>query len=218
MDIEHVARQLRDLVPEARIAVAHGQMDEGTLERVVIDFWEGEYDVLVCTTIIESGIDMPTVNTLVVDRSDLMGLGQLHQLRERVGRAGQRAYAYLFFPPERVLSEEAYERLKTIGEHTELGSGFKIAMRDLEIRGAGNLLGADQSGHIAAVGYDLYVQMVSEAVAELKGETPREPAEIKIDVPLDAHLPPDYVAREDMRLEAYRRLAEVTDLTQVEDI
>ena len=126
---------------------------------------------------------MPTVNTLVVDRADLLGLGQLHQLRGRVGRAGQRAYAYLFFPPERSLTEEAYERLRTIGEHTELGSGFKIAMRDLEIRGAGNLLGAHQSGHIAAVGYDLYVQMVSETVAELKGETPKEPAEIKLDLP-----------------------------------
>ncbi len=152
------------------MAVAHGQMDEGALEKVVLDFWEGHYDVLVCTTIIESGIDMPTVNTLVVDRADLLGLGQLHQLRGRVGRAGQRAYAYLLFPPDQVLSEEAYERLRTIGEHTELGSGFKIAMRDLEIRGAGNLLGRDQSGHMAAVGYDLYVQMVQEAVAELKGE------------------------------------------------
>ena len=191
--IERVAADLHDLVPEARIAIAHGQMDEGQLERVVLDFWEGEYDVLVCTTIIESGIDMPTVNTLVVDRADLMGLGQLHQLRGRVGRAGQRAYAYLFFPPERELTEQAYERLKTIGEHTELGSGFKIAMRDLEIRGAGNLLGANQSGHIAAVGYDLYVQMVSEAVAELKGEPLREPAEVKLDIPVDAHLPPDYV-------------------------
>src|SRR5206468_6207620 len=129
---KRVAARLNDVAPEARIAVAHAQMDEAMLEKVVLDFWEGEYDVLVCTTIIESGIDMPTVNTLVVDRSDLMGLGQLHQLRGRVGRAGQRAYAYLFFPPERSLSEEAYERLKTIGEHTELGSGFKIAMRDLE--------------------------------------------------------------------------------------
>src|SRR3954464_14276929 len=217
-DIEHVARDLREMVPEARIAVAHGQMDEGTLERVVIDFWDGEYDVLVCTTIIESGIDMPTVNTLVVDRADLLGLGQLHQLRGRVGRAGQRAYAYLFFPPDRALSEEAYERLRTIGEHTELGSGFKIAMRDLEIRGAGNLLGTGQSGHIAAVGYDLYVQMVSEAVAELKGEEPREPAEIKLDLPLDAHLPKDYVSREDLRLEAYRRLAMVTTHGEVDDI
>ena len=140
--IEHVAARLRELVPEARIAVAHGQMDEGTLEQVVVDFWDGEFDVLVCTTIIESGIDMPTVNTLVVERADLLGLGQLHQLRGRVGRSGQRAYAYLFHPVDATLTEEAYERLKTIGETTELGSGFKIAMRDLEIRGAGNLLGA----------------------------------------------------------------------------
>jgi transcription-repair coupling factor (superfamily II helicase) len=218
LDIDIIADRLRRLVPEARIAVAHGQQDEGTLERVVLDFWEGEYDVLVCTTIIESGIDMPTVNTLVVDRADLLGLGQLHQLRGRVGRAGQRAYAYLFVPPDRELTEEAYERLKTIGEHTELGSGFKIAMRDLEIRGAGNLLGADQSGHIAAVGYDLYVQMVNEAVAELKGEPRREPAEIKLDLPVDAFLPADYVAREDLRLEAYRRLAVVTTHEEVDDI
>jgi transcription-repair coupling factor (superfamily II helicase) len=193
-------------------------MDEGSLERVVLDFWDGEYDVLVCTTIIESGIDMPTVNTLVVDRADLLGLGQLHQLRGRVGRAGQRAYAYLFFPPDRSLTEEAYERLKTIGEATELGSGFKIAMRDLEIRGAGNLLGTGQSGHIAAVGYDLYCQMVTEAVAELKGEQPREPAEIKLELPFDAHLPKDYVEREELRLEAYRRLAAVERDAEVDDI
>ena len=165
-------------------------MDEGTLEQVVIDFWEGRFDVLVCTTIIESGIDMPTVNTLVVDRADLLGLGQLHQLRGRVGRAGSRAYAYLFHPADMVLSEDAYERLRTIGESTELGSGFKIAMRDLEIRGAGNLLGTGQSGHVAAVGYDLYCQMVNEAVAELKGEPIRPPAEIKIETPIDANLPP----------------------------
>ena len=217
-DIEHVAANLRDLVPEARIAVAHGQMDEGTLERVVIDFWEGRFDVLVCTTIIESGIDMPTVNTLVVDRADLLGLGQLHQLRGRVGRAGQRAYAYLFHPRDRVLSEEAYERLKTIGEATELGSGFRIAMRDLEIRGAGNLLGTGQSGHIAAVGYDLYCQMVTEAVGELRGEKPDEPVEIAIEVPGDAHLPDDYVLKETNRLEAYRRLAAVESLEQLEDV
>ncbi len=217
-DIEEVAARMRDLVPEARVAVAHGQMDEGTLERVVLDFWDGEFDVLVCTTIIESGIDMPTVNTLVVDRADLLGLGQLHQLRGRVGRAGQRAYAYLFHPRDRALSEEAYERLKTIGESTELGSGFKIAMRDLEIRGAGNLLGTGQSGHIAAVGYDLYCQMVTEAVAELKGETPKEPAVIKLDLPMDAHLPATYVAREELRLEAYRRLAAVATDAEVDDI
>jgi transcription-repair coupling factor (superfamily II helicase) len=217
-DIEHTAAHIRDLVPEARVAVAHGQMDEGSLEKVVLDFWENEYDVLVCTTIIESGIDMPTVNTLVVDRADRLGLGQLHQLRGRVGRAGMRAYAYLFYPPEAPLTEEAYERLKTIGETTELGSGFKIAMRDLEIRGAGNLLGTGQSGHIAAVGYDLYCQMVNEVVAELKGEPLREPAEIKLDLPLDAHLSKDYVPREDLRLEAYRRLAAVADQREVDDI
>src|ERR687897_217941 len=217
-DIDHAAARVRDLVPEARVAIAHGQMDEGSLERVVLDFWEGEYDVLVCTTIIESGIDMPTVNTLVVDRADLLGLGQLHQIRGRVGRSGQRAYAYLFHPRDRVLTEEAYERLKTIGESTELGSGFKIAMRDLEIRGAGNLLGTGQSGHVAAVGYDLYCQMVSEVVAELKGEPTREPAEIKLDLPLDANLPPDYVAREELRLEAYKRLATVTSEAEVDDI
>jgi transcription-repair coupling factor (superfamily II helicase) len=216
--IERAAERLRELVPEARIAVAHGQLDEGTLERVVVDFWEGEYDVLVCTTIIESGIDMPTVNTLVVERADMLGLGQLHQLRGRVGRSGQRAYAYLFHPPDRVLTEEAYERLRTIGEATELGSGFKIAMRDLEIRGAGNLLGADQSGHIAAVGYDLYCQMVTEAVAEMKGEEVRPPAEVKLDVPTDAHLPPAYVGKEELRLEAYRRLAAVTNHAEVDDI
>jgi transcription-repair coupling factor (superfamily II helicase) len=216
--IDRCAERLRELVPEARIAVAHGQLDEGTLEQVVVDFWDGEYDVLVCTTIIESGIDMPTVNTLVVERADLLGLGQLHQLRGRVGRSGQRAYAYLFHPPDRVLTEEAYERLRTIGEATELGSGFKIAMRDLEIRGAGNLLGENQSGHIAAVGYDLYVQMVNEAVAEMKGEEPREPAEVKLDVPTDAYLPLEYVSREELRLEAYRRLASVTTHQEVEDI
>ncbi|MEX1007321.1 MAG: transcription-repair coupling factor [Acidimicrobiia bacterium] len=217
-DIQLVAENVRALVPEARVAVAHGQMDESRLERVVQDFWEREYDVLVCTTIIESGLDMPTVNTLVVDRSDLLGLAQLYQLRGRVGRRGQRAYAYLFHPPDRVLTEEAYERLKTIGEFTDLGSGFKIAMRDLEIRGAGNLLGAAQSGHIAAVGFDLYCQMVTEAVGELKGEPVPEPLEITVDLPVNANLPRDYVARDDVRMEAYRRLAAVTDPADVEDI
>ncbi len=218
VDIELVADQLRTLVPEARIAVAHGQMDEAALEQIVYDFAEGSFDVLVCTTIIETGIDMPTVNTLVVDRADRLGLGQLHQLRGRVGRSGQRAYAYLFTPPDMQLSEEAYERLKTIGEHTELGSGFKIAMRDLEIRGAGSLLGGDQSGHIAAVGYDLYSQMVIEAVGELKGEPVREPAEIKLEVPIDANIPHDYISKEPLRLEAYRRLAAVTTQSEVDDI
>ncbi|MEZ5226872.1 MAG: transcription-repair coupling factor [Acidimicrobiales bacterium] len=216
--IEKVANDIRNLVPEARVAVAHGQMDEGTLEKVVYDFWENHYDVLVCTTIIESGIDMPTVNTLVVDRAELLGLGQLHQLRGRVGRSGQRAYAYLFTRRDASLSEEAYERLKTIGEATELGSGFKIAMRDLEIRGAGNLLGSGQSGHIAAVGYDLYCQLVTEAVAELNGNPVQGPVEIKLDLPIDAHLPNEYVANEAQRLEAYRKLAAVGAETEVDDI
>jgi transcription-repair coupling factor (superfamily II helicase) len=216
--IEERAAELREWVPEARIAVAHGQMDETQLEQVVLDFWEGSYDVLVCTTIIESGIDMPTVNTLVVERADLLGLGQMHQLRGRVGRSGQRAYAYLFHPRDKVLSEEAYERLRTIGETTDLGSGFKIAMRDLEIRGAGNLLGEAQSGHIAAVGYDLYCQMVTEAVSEMKGETTVEEPELKVDVSIDAHLPNDYVPSEDLRLEAYRKLATVRTATELADI
>ncbi len=217
-DIDAVADRVRRMAPEARVAVAHGQMDEGTLEQVVLDFWEGAYDVLVCTTIIESGIDMPSVNTLVVDRADLLGLGQLHQLRGRVGRAGARAYAYLFHPTDKVLSEQAYERLRTIGDHTELGSGFKIALRDLQIRGAGNLLGRDQSGHIAAIGYDLYVQMVSEAVAELKGEARPQPVDLKIDLPDAAHLPPDYVEAEDVRLEAYRRITGLRTEDDVADV
>jgi transcription-repair coupling factor (superfamily II helicase) len=216
--ISEAAERLRQLVPEARIAVAHGQMDEGSLEQIVVDFWEGRYDVLVCTTIIESGIDMPTVNTLVVERADLLGLGQMHQLRGRVGRSGARAYAYLFHPRDARLTEEAYERLRTIGEATDLGSGFKIAMRDLEIRGAGNLLGESQSGHIAAVGYDLYCQMVTEAVGEMKGELPKEPSELKLDVPTDAYLPVDFVTKEESRLEAYRRLAAVTTSVEVDDI
>jgi len=217
-DIEHAAERVRSLVPEARVAVAHGQMDEGTLERVVLDFADYRYDVLVCTTIIESGIDMPTVNTLVVDRADRLGLGQLHQIRGRVGRAGRRAYAYLFHPTDRVLGEDAYERLKTIGEATQLGSGYRIAMRDLEIRGAGNLLGEAQSGHIAAVGYDLYCRLVNEAVAELRGEAIREPPEVSIEVPVDAHIPAEYISREAARLEAYRRLASVTGHDELDDI
>jgi transcription-repair coupling factor (superfamily II helicase) len=217
-DIDFVAEHLRDLVPDARIGIAHGQMDEGRLERVVLDFWEREYDVLVCTTIVESGLDIPTVNTLVVDRADRLGLAQLYQLRGRVGRRGQRAYAYLLHPRDRALTEEAYERLKTIGEFTDLGSGFTIAMRDLELRGAGNLLGADQSGHIAAVGFDLYCQLVTEAVSELKGEPIPEPIEVTIDLPVDAHLPREYVARDDVRMEAYRRLAAVRDPDDVEDV
>ncbi|HEY5104420.1 MAG TPA: transcription-repair coupling factor [Acidimicrobiales bacterium] len=217
-DIDQVAKRLGQLVPDARVAVAHGQMDEGTLERVMVDFWERRYDVLVCTTIVESGIDLPSVNTLIVDRAERLGLGQLHQLRGRVGRSGQRAYAYLFHPADQVLSETAYERLRTIGDNTALGSGFKIAMRDLEIRGAGNLLGHDQSGPVAAVGYDLYVQLVAEAVADAKGFHVPEVVPITLDVPGEAHLPKDYVEADDARLEAYRRLAGVTSIDELADL
>jgi transcription-repair coupling factor (superfamily II helicase) len=174
--------------------------------------------VLVCTTIVESGIDMPTVNTLIVDRAERLGLGQLHQLRGRVGRGNARAYAYLFHAPDRTLSETAYERLRTIGDNTALGSGFKIAMRDLEIRGAGNLLGHDQSGPVAAVGYDLYVQLVAEAVAEAKGVVLPEVVTVSIDVPGEAHLPKNYVEADDARLEAYRRLAGITTLEELDDV
>jgi len=217
-DIEHIAAEVRELVPGARVAIAHGQMDESRLERVVLDFADRDYDVLVCTTIIESGLDMPTVNTMVVDRADLLGLAQLYQLRGRVGRRGSRAYAYLLHPADRVLTEEAYERLKAIGEFTDLGSGFKLAMRDLEIRGAGNLLGGAQSGHIAAVGFDLYCELVTEAVGELKGEPKVEELEVVIDIPVDAHLPREYVSRDDVRMEAYRRLAAVTTQEDVDDV
>ncbi len=218
-DIEIVAQKLRELVPEARVAVAHGQMDESLLEQVIIDFWEGSYDVLVCTTIIESGIDMPTVNTLVVDRADMLGLGQLHQIRGRVGRSGLRAYAYLFYPESEQVSDLAYERLKTISENVELGSGYRIAMRDLEIRGAGNLLGESQSGHMAAVGYDLYVKMVKEAVAELNGQPIEKAVALpSVDVPIDVYIPESYIDRADLRLDLYSRFARVTSLQDVDDL
>jgi len=217
-DIDQVARRIGQLVPDARIAIAHGQMDEGTLERVMVDFWERRFDVLVCTTIVESGIDLPSVNTLIVDRAERLGLGQMHQLRGRVGRSGQRAYAYLFHPADQVISETAYERLRTIGDNTALGSGFKIAMRDLEIRGAGNLLGHDQSGPVAAVGYDLYVQLVAEAVADAKGFSVPDVVPINLDVPGEAHLPKEYVEADDARLEAYRRLATISTLEELSDL
>jgi transcription-repair coupling factor (superfamily II helicase) len=216
--IDETAERIRAMVPEARVSVAHGQMAEGQLEDHMLEFLRGDADVLVCTSIVESGLDIPTANTLIVERADLFGLAQLYQIRGRVGRSRERAYAYLLYPSHAALSEEASKRLATLSDYTELGSGFKIAMRDLEIRGAGNLLGTGQSGHIAAVGYDLYCQMVSEAVAELKGEPVKEPAEIKLDLPLAANLPREYVQKEELRLEAYRRLASVTTDDEVQDI
>ncbi|MGA7273180.1 MAG: transcription-repair coupling factor, partial [Acidimicrobiia bacterium] len=218
--IDRAVARLRQLVPDARFAVAHGQMSEGQLEQVMIDFWSGEYDVLVATTIIESGLDLPQVNTLIVERADLLGLAQLYQLRGRVGRSSQRAYAYLFHPADRSLSEEAHRRLEAIGEAADLGSGFQLALKDLEIRGAGSILGEVQSGHVAAVGFDLYAELVAEAVSELEGRpSPVErPSEVRIDLPVDAHLPEDYVADQSLRLEAYRRLAATTTVAGIEDV
>lgn len=218
--IDRAVAQLRELVPDARYAVAHGQMSEGQLEQVMIDFWNREYDVLVATTIIESGLDLPQVNTLIVERADLLGLAQLYQLRGRVGRSYQRAYAYLFHPAGLSLSEDAYRRLEAIGEATDLGSGFSLALRDLEIRGAGSVLGEVQSGHVAAVGFDLYTELVAEAVRELQGNGVEraERSEVRIDLPVDAHLPDDYLEDQSARLEAYRRLALAEDHDQVEDV
>ncbi|MFK5688804.1 transcription-repair coupling factor [Ornithinimicrobium sp. LYQ92] len=210
--IEKAASRLRELVPEARIETAHGQMGEHRLEQVVLDFWERRFDVLVCTTIVETGLDIPNANTLIVERADAFGLSQLHQLRGRVGRGRERAYAYFLYPPEKPLTETAVDRLQTIASHTDLGAGIAVAMKDLEIRGAGNLLGGEQSGHIEGVGFDLYIRLVGEAVAAYKGEAGESaPAEVKIELPVDAHLPHDYVPGERLRLEAYRKLAQVGD-------
>ena len=214
--IDRTAKRLSELVPEARIAIGHGQMNEATLEQVMIGFWEKSFDVLVCTTIVESGLDIPNANTLIVERADAFGLSQLHQIRGRVGRGRERAYAYFTFPPEKPLTELAYDRLATIAQNTEIGAGMAVAMKDLEIRGAGNLLGGEQSGHIASVGFDLYMRLVGEAVSDFKrGGTARsdepEPVETKVDLPIDAHLPHDYVPGERLRLEAYRRLAAASD-------
>ncbi|MGC0422597.1 transcription-repair coupling factor [Embleya sp. AB8] len=221
--IDRTAAKIRELVPEARVAIAHGQMHENALEQVVVDFWEKEFDVLVCTTIVESGIDISNANTLIVERADNFGLSQLHQLRGRVGRGRERAYSYFLYPPEKPLTETAHERLATIAQHTEMGAGMFVAMKDLEIRGAGNLLGGEQSGHIAGVGFDLYVRMVGEAVNQYKelaagGEGAEEIPEIRVELPIDAHVPHDYVPGERLRLEAYRRIAAITSESDIDAV
>lgn len=210
--IDRAAARLREIVPEARIATAHGQMGESQLEQVVVDFWEKRFDVLVSTTIVESGIDISNANTLIVERGDNFGLSQLHQLRGRVGRGRDRGYSYFLYPPEKPLTETAHERLATIAQHTEMGAGMYVAMKDLEIRGAGNLLGGEQSGHIAGVGFDLYIRMVGEAVADYRaavdgGVEEEPPLEVKIELPVDAHVPHDYAPGERLRLQAYRAIA-----------
>lgn len=217
--IEKAARHLRELVPEARVIAAHGQMNETQLEQVMLDFWERRADVLVCTTIVEAGLDISTANTLIIERADLLGLSQLHQLRGRVGRGRERAYAYFLYPAEKALTQNAHDRLSTMAAHADLGAGMAIAMKDLEIRGAGNLLGGEQSGHIADVGFDLYIRLVGEAVSEYRGEKPVEDApDMRIELPVEANLPGDYVESERLRLEMYKRLAQVESDDDIEAV
>jgi transcription-repair coupling factor (superfamily II helicase) len=223
--IEQVVARLKRLVPDARIVHGHGQMKERELERVMMDFGERKYDVLVCTAIIESGIDLPNVNTIIINRADQFGLADLYQLRGRVGRSARQSYAYLMHSRDKVLLDQARKRLQAIFESSELGAGFKIAMRDLEIRGAGDILGAKQHGHIAAIGFDLYTKLLAQAIREKKAIAPYakatapEPTEpglseptteaATIDLPLEAHLPADYISNDDLRLRLYRRMAEM---------
>ena len=219
--IDEAAEHVRAMCPDARVRVAHGQMAEGELEKVMLEFLRGGADVLVCTTIVEAGLDIPTANTLIVDRADTLGLAQLYQIRGRVGRARERAYAYLLYPSSAALTEQAAARLATLSDYTELGSGFKIAMRDLEIRGAGNLLGGEQSGHVAAVGFELYMGMLDQAVAGLSGDSSEEaPEPVRVDVPVDAYVPGDYVPYEAAKIEVHRRVAgarEVAELIVLRD-
>ena len=205
--INRVAAHLAELVPEARIAIAHGQMGEAALEQVMVDFWERRFDVLVSTTIIETGLDVANANTLIIDRADKYGLSQLHQLRGRVGRGRERAYAYFLYDDLTPLTETAHDRLQTLAAHSDLGGGMQIAMKDLEIRGAGNLLGAEQAGHIAGVGFDLYLRMIGEAVSAFRGDVAEGQTELRLELPVDAHIPEEYVESERLRLEAYQKLS-----------
>ncbi|WP_448222868.1 transcription-repair coupling factor [Gordonia iterans] len=222
--IDKTAKALARMVPEARIAVAHGQMPEELLEKTVDAFWNREYDVLVCTTIIETGLDISNANTLIVDRAENFGLSQLHQLRGRVGRSRERGYAYLFYSGEKPLTETAYDRLATIAQNNELGAGMAVALKDLELRGAGNVLGAEQSGHVAGVGFDLYVRLVGEAVeayraaADGQSISQEETKEVRIDLPVDAHIPVEYVEADRLRLEAYRKLASAASDADVDEV
>ncbi|WP_210506934.1 transcription-repair coupling factor [Naasia sp. SYSU D00057] len=215
--INRVAAQLAELVPEARIAVAHGKMNEQALEQVIVDFWERKFDVLVSTTIIETGLDIPNANTLIIDRADKYGLSQLHQLRGRVGRGRERAYAYFLWDETRPLSETAHDRLSTIAANNDLGSGMQVALKDLEIRGAGNLLGGEQSGHIAGVGFDLYLRMIGEAVSAFRGEVAEGQTELRLELPVDARIPESYVDSERLRLEAYQKLSAASGPNAADD-
>jgi len=216
--IHRMARKLQELVPEVRLDVAHGQMVEEDLERVMYRFVNRDIDLLVCTTIIESGLDIATANTIIVNRADCFGLAQMYQLRGRVGRSDEQAYAYLLIPDESLLTADARKRLKVLMEHSNLGSGFQIAMNDLEIRGGGAILGASQSGHIAAVGYDMFLQLMEEAVAEMKGEPIVQPLDPEINIQLSAFLSESYIPDIDQRMLLYRRLARMSELQEIADI
>jgi len=206
-NISNVALKVEQLVPKARVAIAHGQMPERELERVMLEFIRHKHDILVCTMIIESGLDIPNVNTILINRADSLGLAQLYQLRGRVGRADIQAYGYLFYAQDRTLTEGAQKRLRVIEEFTDLGSGFKIALRDLEIRGTGNILGAAQHGHITTVGYEMYCRLLEEAVRRLKGEKVKESLETRISLPVEAYLPDDYVPDSRQKVAIYKKIA-----------
>jgi len=216
-DIDDIAAKVQSIVPEAKIVIGHGQMGEGELEKAMLAFVRKEADILVATTIIESGLDIPSANTMFIDDADIYGLADLHQLRGRVGRTQLRAYAYLIVQEAKMVTPNAQKRLKAIEEFTELGSGFKIAMRDLEIRGAGNILGTQQSGHIAAVGYEMYCQLLENAIRQLKQQPPKEAVEVNVDLPWPAYLPKDYVPGQKLRIEVYRRLARLRDPAKLDD-
>ena len=217
--IEAFYNRMTALIPEARIGIAHGQMRENALEDIMMDFYDGSFDVLLCTTIIENGLDIPLANTLIVYDADKFGLSQLYQLRGRVGRSNRQAYAYFTVRPDKIMTESAHKRLTAIREFTEFGAGFRIAMRDLEIRGAGNILGPEQHGHLSAVGYDMYCKLLEEALREARGEKgiPLE-LETRVDLRVDAYLPGDYVSDERQRMEMYRRIASIKNLADMEDI
>ena len=217
-DIDQVTARLREIVPEANVVYAHGQMRETELEKIMYDFIDGDVDVLVSTTIIETGLDISNVNTIIIHDSDKMGLSQLYQLRGRVGRSGRTAYAFLMYRKDRMLREVAEKRLRAIKEYTDLGSGFKIAMRDLEIRGAGSILGRAQHGHMQAVGYDLYCKLLNTAVKQAKGEPVREERAVKVNLSADAFLPEAYIVNEEQKLEIYKKIAAIESTDDYDDV
>ncbi len=216
--IERVAERIRTLVPKARIVIAHGQMKEEKLEKVMVDFVDGNYDILVCTTIVESGLDIPTVNTMIIEDADQLGLSQLYQLRGRVGRGDKKAYAYFYYNDKRLLTPEAYKRLHALREFSQLGSGFNLAMRDLEIRGAGEILGPKQHGHMFSVGFELYCQLIREAIEEMKGEKKEKIPEITIEIPVSAFIPKDYISVDSLRIEAYRKIKSANTIDEISDL